>query len=170
MTSAVMTTRYANASFLRSLAERLPRLLEEHTPQQVQLLRDLAKAEFERARLDDIGALFGKLERLQDGWFDGSGKAPDKKGLGKFASLMALFFPDNIPLPAIVPTPEGNLLLEWQGRGAPSVDVELATMQAYFHAFDENGGDIERDFLLSNTKNAEAFFAFLSAHVQEQQA
>lgn len=170
MTAAVMTTHYANASFLRSLAERLPRLLEDHTPQQVQLLRELAKAEFEKARFNDIGAIFDELEQLQDGWLDGSGKAPDKERLHRFAALMAAHFPDNIPLPAVVPTPEGNLLLEWQGRGAPSVDVELATMQAYFHAFDENGGDIERDFLLSDAKDAAAFFAFLSAHIQERQA
>lgn len=53
MTAAVMMTHYANANFLRSLAEMLPRVLEEHTEQQVQLLQDLANTELEKARYDE---------------------------------------------------------------------------------------------------------------------
>lgn len=52
MTAAVMT-HYANANFLRSLAEGLPRILEGHTAQQVQLLQELANAELEKARDDE---------------------------------------------------------------------------------------------------------------------
>ena len=122
------------------------------------------------ARNYDVSAIFDEMEQLQDGWFNGEGKAPDKSRLQQFSALMAAHFPEDLPLPVAVPTPEGNLLLEWQGRGSPSVDVDLATMQAYFHAFDGNGGDIERDFTLSEAREAEAFFAFLSAHIQEQQA
>lgn len=130
----------------------------------------LSVESIEVVRNYDISVIFEELEALQDGWFDGSGKAPDKSGLQQFAALMAAHFPESLPLPAIVPTPEGNLLLEWQGCGTPSVDVELATMQAYFHAFDGQGGDIEHDFALSDANNAEDFFAFLSDHIQEQQA
>jgi hypothetical protein len=48
------TTHYENAHFLRELAERLPSIsLQQHKPEQVQLLQRLADEELEQARYDE---------------------------------------------------------------------------------------------------------------------
>ena len=114
-----------------------------------------------------LAAVFADLARLRDGWFEGAGKAPDKERLREVARILIDGFPENVPLPAVVPTQDGNLLLEWQTAGMPSVDIDLATA---FHAFDERGGDIERDFHLADAKGMGDFFTFLSAHVLECEA
>jgi len=108
---------------------------------------------------------FDELRLLQDGWYSGRGVAPDKQRLDEVAGKMIGHFPDKVPLPAIVPTPEGNLLFEWDTTGDPSVDLKLADLRAQFHAFHGESGDIEREFVLSGAEEWTAFFTFLIQHV-----
>jgi hypothetical protein len=104
---------------------------------------------------------------LQDGWFDGAGLAPNKEQLSIVAEEMVSGFPEHLTLPAVVPTPEGNLLLEWNVSGSPSVDIDLASLKAEFHAFTHDDGEIEKTFDLSVSEQWKVFFNFLESNVGE---
>lgn len=110
---------------------------------------------------------FDELRFLEDGWYDGSGIAPDKTQLEQIATKMVGIYPENLQLPAIIPTPEGNLLFEWSGTpGIPTVDIKLSDLTASFHSFDEKMGDIERDFDLANDDGWSLLFNFLTSRIE----
>jgi len=108
-----------------------------------------------------LSAKFEPLLRLADGWLDGQGVAPHKTRLAEVAGKMVEWYPDDLPLPSIVPTDEGNLLFEWDGEGDPSVELDLYSMRASFHAFLPDETEIEREFSLANEASWREFFAFL---------
>lgn len=112
-----------------------------------------------------LAARFSELAQLKDGWFDGQGRAPDAHKLSWVTSRMVSHYPESIELPAIIPTPEGNLLLEWSTKGDPTVDINLSTMQAHFHAFQGDEGQLEREFDLSLGPNWKGFYGFLEKHI-----
>ena len=114
------------------------------------------------SRLDQIGT-------LADGWHDGEGVAPDPDKLSTVYKNLVGRYPANLPLPVIVPTPGGNLLFEWKGPPAASLDLRLADMAGDFHAFSK-GGDIEESFALLTTGEWSAFFNFLSPYVNGEKA
>jgi hypothetical protein len=114
--------------------------------------------------------LFDELSQLQDGWYEGRGIAPDKNKLETIAQKITDSYPEDLVLPTIVPTQEGNLLLEWDVEGDPSTDVDLVDMRASFHAFGPNNEDIEMDFKLNTEDDIESFFAFLSTHIKSRPA
>jgi hypothetical protein len=109
---------------------------------------------------------FEELAVLEDGWFDGEGYAPDKKRLATIAKHLTDTYPEHLPLPTIVPTPEGDLVLEWQTEDDPSVDIELSSFVASFHAFKPNGEDVEMEFPLENEHDWQPFLSFLSEHIR----
>ena len=117
-------------------------------------------------RQDKLTMRFDELTQLKTGWYDGQGTAPDKNKLEVIAQNLTDSYPDHLPLPTIVPTQNGNLLLEWDAEGDPSVDIDLGDMMASFHAFGPNGEDVEADFVLSAEGDFESFFVFLSTHIQ----
>ena len=108
-----------------------------------------------------LSAKFGALAALENGWLEGQGLAPDKSQLALVEEKFVADYPENLGFPFIVPTPEGNLLFEWDAPGSPSVDLELASMNAQFHAFAPDGSDIESEFTLSTETEWNDFFAFL---------
>lgn len=117
-----------------------------------------------------LAAKFEELSGLGDGWYDGKGKAPAHEKLDKLASHMVGHYPESLALPAIVPTPEGNLLLEWDAEGDPSVDIDLAAMTASYHSFSLCGGEKERDFGLSDEAHWPLFFEFLQENIEPRLA
>ena len=54
-----------------------------------------------------------KLRKLQDGWLDGEGRAPDRAGLDWLSSAFDQQFPSDLALPYMYPTPEGHVRAEW---------------------------------------------------------
>jgi len=106
---------------------------------------------------------FDELKHLKDGWFDGQGLAPD---INKLEIVIKTFaeYPKQLPMPIVVPTQDGNLLLEWDTQGSPSADIDLTHMTAYFHAFVSGGKDLEADFNLNDEKDFESFLLFLYEH------
>lgn len=106
------------------------------------------------SRLDEISA-------LPDGWHDKQGVALDQEKLLTVYEGFVGCYPEELPLPLIVPTPEGNLLMEWQVPGAPSLDINFSGLTAEFHAFGEDGGDIERAFDVQTSEHWETVFNFL---------
>lgn len=115
-----------------------------------------------------LAAKFEELQALEDGWYDGKGKAPAKDRLAKLASHMIGHFPESLALPAIVPTPEGNLLFEWDAEGDPSVDIDLGSMSASYHSFSLGGGETERFFDLNDDAMWPVFFEFLNANIESR--
>ncbi len=115
----------------------------------------------------DLANRFDDLRALEDGWHDGSGNALPEEALDRVAGELVGRYPEKLPLPIIVPTPEGNLFLEWDAPGDPSLDLCLAGMKADFHAFDQDGLDIEKEFELTDSEDWGAFFLFLHQHLLE---
>jgi len=108
-----------------------------------------------------LSARFESLSTLANGWLEGEGLAPDKVKLSEVAENLIEHYPEELPLPAIAPTPEGNLLLEWDAPGDPSVDLQLDSLRAFFHALPPSGAEIERTFSLSSGDEWQALYAFL---------
>ena len=117
-----------------------------------------------------LAVKFDELRALADGWHDRHGVAPDKVKIDQIVTKMIGHYPERLPLPAIVPTPEGNLLLEWDVPGEPSVDVRLSDLKAEFHAFIPETGDLERDFDLSVADEWAGFFGFLVQNIGQRLA
>jgi len=109
-----------------------------------------------------IAQQFNELRSLADGWFDGKGFAPDGEKLDIIEAHMLGEYPARLPAPAIVPTPEGNLLFEWNAPGDPSVDIRFSDLKAEFHAFRADSTDFEKEFDLSSDEEWVHFLAFLS--------
>jgi hypothetical protein len=118
----------------------------------------------------EIAGRLDILRALENGWYDGQGTAPDQGTIDFVAEQLIGHYPEKLALPAIVPTPEGNLLFEWEMPGTPSVDLDLASLKAEFHAFGENGEDIERTFDLSEPPAWGEFFAYLQDNIGLDQA
>lgn len=116
-----------------------------------------------------LAARFDELRSLESGWHDGAGIAPNKEALDQIADRLVGHFPESLPLPAIVPTPEGNLLLEWNSPGDPSLDISLADMTAEFHAFREET-DVEESFALASPDEWKRLFAALAKNIQHHSA
>lgn len=117
-----------------------------------------------------LSAGFDALMEITDGWLDGAGVAPDKTKLSNIAEEMIGRYPENLPIPAMVPTPEGNLLLEWNVAGDPSVDFDLGSSTAYFHAFCQDGTEIEREFVLSDAGSWAQLYSFLNETLEQRLA
>jgi len=117
-----------------------------------------------------LSSAFDALAELQDGWLDGAGVAPDKDRLSLITDEIVTHYPEGLALPAIVPTPEGNILLEWHTAGSPSVDLNLDSFMAEYHAFTPDGGDIEHTFELVGADQWQTFFVFLESNVGDDQA
>lgn len=113
---------------------------------------------------------FEEIAALPDGWLDGEGVAPDKEKLGSLAEALVGDYPEDLPMPAIFPTPEGNLLLEWQLPGDPSCEIDLVAMEADFHMFSPDGADVEKVLPMSGQSQAIELLKYLSENLPSQPA
>ncbi|MCL1861502.1 MAG: hypothetical protein FWG52_08245 [Proteobacteria bacterium] len=116
-----------------------------------------------------ISARFDEIAKIQDGWFEGGGLAPDADKLTLVSEKLIADYPSKLPIPQIAPKQDGNLLLEWKAEGDPSLDIDLTALQASFHVFGANGEDVEHDFNL-DTVGWESLFAFLGDNIKAHQA
>lgn len=117
-----------------------------------------------------LAARFDELKTLKDGWHDGQGVAPQPDILDVIAAKLIGHFPEKLPLPAIVPTPEGNLLFEWDAPGDASIDLDLSESKVYFHAFGPDQKDIEREFDLSTSEGWQLVFEALTQFLGNAQS
>ena len=114
---------------------------------------------------NSLALQFDELMQLQDNWFEGGGFAPDKNKLTFIAKKVIKSYPTFIALPQIAPTQDGNLLLEWDVEGHPSIDINLNDMSAYYHTFGIEGEEMEMSLPLITESDFDAFFVFLSTHI-----
>lgn len=125
---------------------------------------------FEVVKNYEMALRFDDLSQLKDGWFEGMGYALNQEKLSLVAEKLVGAYPDRLLLPAIFPTQEGNLLLEWDAVGVPSLDIQLDSLRSSYHAFDADGGDVERDFDLANDKEWGEMYSFLGENIKVQSA
>ena len=82
----------------------------------------------------DIDARLDELRSLQDGWLEGKGVAPSSTGLEWFSSAFNLGYLDDLPLPYLYPTVEGNIQAEWSLKPHEiSLEVDLESHAAEWH-------------------------------------
>jgi len=101
------------------------------------------------------------LAELRDGWYDGAGKAPDPNSYAHFTTMLLQHYPFSLPTPALIPTQEGNLLLEWKGLGEPTVDIDLTTMRAMFQGTNKDDTEVDASFELRDDDDWRMFMVFL---------
>lgn len=109
----------------------------------------------------ELANRFDELRGLRAGWHDGNGVALNLPSLNAIAARMVEDYPAKLPLPAIVPTPEGNLLFEWNSQGDPSLDIELPTLRGELHMF-HLGQEVERPFDFSQDQAWPSLFEALA--------
>jgi len=110
-----------------------------------------------------------EIAQLLPGWFNGEGAVPDPEALLLITERLIADYPEKLPLPLVALKQDGNLLLEWRADGDPSLDIDVATSKASFHAFAVGGPDVEHDFNL-DTAGWLALFAFLGEVIRAPEA
>ena len=84
----------------------------------------------------------GELRNMKDGWLDGDGTAPRHAGLDWLASSFERYFPIDLPLPYIFPTPEGGVEAEWSiGRHSVIFEIDLESRQGDWLHFDKQSDE-----------------------------
>jgi hypothetical protein len=84
--------------------------------------------------LELVGGIEALLE-LQDGWLEGGGKAPDPERLSWLMNEMVRAFPADLEYPAVVPTEDGNVVLEWiRPHARIELEVNFADEQLELYA------------------------------------
>lgn len=82
----------------------------------------------------DIAARIDDLRFLEDGWFEGTGKAPSKEGLDWLETFLKTHYPDETVLPRLYPSPEGDIRAEWwDDQWALSLDIHFANRHGTWH-------------------------------------
>lgn len=61
----------------------------------------------------DVNVRLNQLSKIEDNWFEGFGKAPGTTFLKQFGEYFSSYYNLSLPLPAIFPTLEGDIQLEW---------------------------------------------------------
>ena len=94
----------------------------------------------------DIGARIDEFKLLKAGWLDGQGIAPSHSGLDWLTGAMNRFYPDDLPLPYLYPTPEGGIQAEWSHKPWEiSLEINLDARMGNWHALnlDDDAEQIE---------------------------
>lgn len=106
----------------------------------------------------EVARQLERLRALEDGWLEGEGTAPPADGLDRLAAGFEKYFPEELPLPRIYPTPAGGAQLEWTlGSNEIGVEVDLTTGTGEWHRVDLSSRKDEMDSLdLTTSKGWEA--------------
>lgn len=96
----------------------------------------------------DVPARLEELRFLKDGWFEGGGSVPTSAGIDWLSDAFTRVYPEELPLPYVYPTPEGNVRLEWAlGSHEVSLDIDLAQHRANLHALNVSSDEDQEDEL-----------------------
>ncbi|MEY2510128.1 MAG: hypothetical protein QOE26_891 [Verrucomicrobiota bacterium] len=114
-----------------------------------------------------LSAQIEKLLTLEDGWYEGGGKALEKEQLGWVADALVSTFPDDLAFPHVAATPDGGLFLEWvAGSWRLSAEFSLADHVGEMHALNTATGEsAESDINIESEDDWAAFYAFVRRFV-----
>jgi hypothetical protein len=83
---------------------------------------------------NDVPSRIDELKYLKDGWLDGIGKAPTIDGLDWLSNQFDNYAIEDMPLPLVFPTQEGNAQMEWTFKTVDiSLEIDLTTHNAELH-------------------------------------
>lgn len=103
-------------------------------------------------RLDplDVSARIEALMQLNDGWLDGEGHAPSVDGLRWFRDAWLDNWAEDMPLPFLYPTPDGNLQAEWSNDlAAVTAEIDIEEHSMAVVVSQHVGGKVLSELLLS---------------------
>ena len=103
------------------------------------------------------------LSQIKDDCFDSHVVALDKSKSEVLVQRIVYSYPAHLSKPAIFTTQDGNLLLEWEAEGNPTVNIDVNNMRASFHIFKTNDEDFTKIFNLSEDSGFVSFIDFLSS-------
>ncbi len=103
----------------------------------------------------DVGERLEELGRLANGWLDGEGKVPPHDGLKWLANSFGRYFPDELQLPYLCPTEEGEICAEWPlGTTRISLEINLENHCGYWHAMNVTDNSfMEKDLDLDEVES-----------------
>ena len=94
----------------------------------------------------DVAARLEEFRALEDGWFEGTGKAPNLKGLNWLADQFNRNFPDDLPLPYTFPTPKGRVEMEWPfDRQSIHLEIDIVEHRGNWLRYDKYADDNEEE-------------------------
>jgi hypothetical protein len=114
-----------------------------------------------------LAEALAELARLEDGWYEGKGKAPDKDKLAWVTGQLVENFPVDLPYPHFGPTPEGGLFLEWIHKPwRISAEFMLPGSQCEMQAVNtDTGYSIDKDCDLVQPAQWTELFEFVRKHI-----
>ena len=103
----------------------------------------------------DIAARLDELRLLKDGWLEGGGRALSHKGLDWLSRSFNQHYPEDLPLPYLFPTEEGDVEAEWRlGQKEVSLEIELDNHFGEWHTLDmETNAVSERTLNVNDASN-----------------
>ncbi len=103
----------------------------------------------------DVPARLDEFRGMNDGWLEGSGRAPGHAGLDWLSASFRRFYPGDTPLPHTYPTDEGGVRMEWScGSDVMALEIDLDTHRGEWLWFDRDSDD-EREHTLNMDASAD---------------
>ena len=82
----------------------------------------------------DVPSRLYELRELKNGWLDGEGLVPAPDFLDWLSERFDILYPDDLPLPHIYPTVEGNVQAEWSlSHNEISLSIDCASHAGEWH-------------------------------------
>ena len=121
--------------------------------------------------INDVPSRIDELRFLKDGWLDGIGKAPLEEGLNWLSNQFDNYALEDMPLPLVFLTEEGNIQMEWSSDSFDiSLEVDLTTQKAQLHILDfktekETSHDLDLSILSSWEELAQLIYETTKVNV-----
>lgn len=115
----------------------------------------------------DVPARLEEFLALKDGWLEGHGWAPSPAGLAWFSEAFERYFPDNLPLPHLYPTEDGDIQAEWSfAPHEVSIEIDLLARTGEWRCLNlETDQDESLELSLANAGGWEQLAAKLREYV-----
>ena len=113
----------------------------------------------------EIHARINHLSTMADGWLGDGSKAPKMSLNALFFSQLVERYPAGARMPAIFPTPEGNILMEWDAEGNPSLEIGEDRKVAVFSNLDD---DEDQEFPISSVEEIQDLLLFIARTITDK--
>lgn len=98
----------------------------------------------------DVTLRINYLSKIPNNWYNQYSKAPQKRLLFTFNEFFNSYYSSHLQLPAIFPTVEGNIQLEWKKNNKNVIlDIDLNTLISIFFYYDDNDDNDEHEEIIN---------------------
>lgn len=101
----------------------------------------------------DVSLRLSELSKLENNWLNGQGKALNRQKLRAFGDIFNSYYNSKLSLPAIFPTIDGNIQLEWKnGNNNVTLEVNIDSLVSnlYYYNDSDDGDENEAIMALSS--------------------